>query len=49
VVAGKFIRGAHRLVTETGVEYGGLTVRRRDIATAITLLKRIRFGTRHRL
>ena len=23
VVAGKFIRGAHRLVTETGVEYAG--------------------------
>lgn len=46
LVTGRFIRGAHRLVTETGREYEGLTVRRRDIATAITLLKRIRFGVK---
>jgi len=49
LVTGKFIRGAHRLVSETGVEYVGLTVRRRDIATAIKLLKRMRFGTKQRL
>jgi hypothetical protein len=48
LVTGRFIRGAHRLVTETGREYEGLTVRRRDIATAVNLLKRIRFRTKHR-
>jgi hypothetical protein len=46
LVTGRFIRGAHRLVTETGVEYEGLTVQRRDIPTAIQLLKRIGFGAK---
>jgi hypothetical protein len=41
----RFIAGAHRLVTQDGTEFSGLTVQRRDITAAVVTLKaaRVRF------
>jgi hypothetical protein len=43
--SGRFIGGAHRMVTKDGNELSGLSVQRRDITTAVVTLKaaRVRF------
>jgi hypothetical protein len=41
-----FLRGAHVLLTTGGKEYRGLTVQRRDMNSAIVILKRAGFGIR---
>jgi hypothetical protein len=45
VLEGRFVRGAHVFVTRLGEELRNLSVRRRDIAAAISILKseRIQF------
>lgn len=45
LVEGKFTRGAQAFKTKSGAELRGLTVQRRDLASALTILKsaQIRF------